>query len=84
MSVDDFAIFLTKRAFAGCFADPIAINSPSSMSGGNPPTKTLREKRSPLSDPCECGEERAGEPSWILLPSMKPPPPDSSVWSSFW
>jgi hypothetical protein len=35
---------------------------PSSISGGSPPTKTLREKRSPLSELFECGDERAGDP----------------------
>lgn len=35
---------------------------PSSMSGGKPPTNTLREKRSVTSDPCEWGDDRAGEP----------------------
>ena len=34
---------------------------PSSMSGGRPPTNTLREKRSPVSEACERGEEREGE-----------------------
>lgn len=35
---------------------------PSSISGGSPPTKTLRENLSPLSDPCEFGDERLGDP----------------------
>lgn len=55
-------------------------DSPSSISGGNPPTKTFRENLSPLSEPCEWGEERAGDPIGRLLLSMNPP--DSSVWSS--
>lgn len=41
---------------------------PSSISGGNPPTKTLREKRSLTSEPCECGDERVGE----LIGSVRP------------
>lgn len=32
------------------------------MSGGKPPTNTLREKRSFTSDPCECGDDLAGDP----------------------
>lgn len=37
--------------------------SPSSMSGGSPPTNTFLLNRSPCSDPPETGDERAGEPS---------------------
>lgn len=48
------------------------------MSGGRPPTKTLREKRSVTSEPCDCGDERAGEPIEMVGPSPKPPPPASS------
>lgn len=63
----------------GCFSEK---NLPSSISGGNPPTKTFREKRSPLSDPCEWGDERAGDPIVCkLLPSRKFPPPLSSASS---
>ena len=40
---------------------------PSSISGGKPPTNTFLENFSPLSEPCECGEERAGDP--ICSPS---------------
>lgn len=32
------------------------------MSGGSPPTKTLRLNRSPCSEPADTGDERAGEP----------------------
>lgn len=46
---------------------------PSSMSGGRPPTNTLREYRSWLSEPTECGEERAGELSGKIELSMYPP-----------
>lgn len=50
---------------------------PSSISGGSPPTNTLREKRSFVSDVCECGEDRDGE-------FIDNNPLDSSaMWSSF-
>lgn len=42
---------------------------PSSMSGGSPPTNTFREKRSVMSEFCDCGDERAGEPSGSDNPS---------------
>ena len=51
------------------------------MSGGRPPTKTLREYRSWLSEPTECGDERAGELSGRMELSRYPPP-SSGMWSS--
>lgn len=53
------------------------FNLPSSISGGRPPTNTLREKRSFTSELCDCGDERAGELIGNGKPSAKPP--DSSV-----
>lgn len=55
---------------------------PSSISGGRPPTNTLREKRSVTSEPCEWGDDRAGEPidgsaspsTYVLV--------SSEMWSS--
>lgn len=47
------------------------------MSGGRPPTNTFREKRSFISEFCDCGDDRAGE----LIGNAKPStnPPDSSA-----
>lgn len=53
------------------------LGIPSSMSGGNPPTKTFREKRSLTSEFCDCGDERAGELIGRARPSTYPP--DSSA-----
>lgn len=56
-------------------------NVPSSMSGGNPPTNTLRENLSPPSLPCECGDDRAGDPMGnVELLSTNPA--SSEMWSS--
>lgn len=44
------------------------------MSGGRPPTNTLRENLSPPSEPCECGEDLEGE-----LKGCAPNPP-STKW----
>lgn len=49
------------------------------MSGGNPPTNTFRENRSGTSEPCDCGDDRAGDPIDSEGPSTKPP---SDMWSS--
>lgn len=54
-----------------------ANNIPSSMSGGRPPTKTLREKRSPVSDPWLCGEERDGDDRGCAELGIPWGPPDS-------
>lgn len=51
----------------------VFINIPSSISGGNPPTKTFRENRSLTSDPWLCGDDRAGDPIGNTGPSTKPP-----------
>lgn len=42
------------------------------MSGGRPPTNTLREKRSFTSELCDCGDDRAGELIGKLRPSPNP------------
>ena len=57
---------------------------PSSISGGKPPTNTFLENRSPPSDPCECGDERAGDPSGKEVPSTKPPASSEILSSSPW
>ena len=51
------------------------------MSGGRPPTNTLRENLSVTSEPCEFGDDLAGEPIGMVAPSTKPPA-SSVMWSS--
>lgn len=50
----------------------VNINLPSSISGGNPPTKTFLENRSFTSEFCDCGDDLAGELIGRANPSTKP------------